>query len=91
MATTPPGSRFPPPGTMLHRCRRTHTGHRREAQLPTRQGLPSCLINRYPFDHQTITTGTFATLTRHGAREVSESWPHKQGKALVQARPLLLL
>ena len=78
-------------GTMLHRCRRPRTGHPREAQSPTKQGLPSCLINRYPFGHQTITTGTFVTLTRHGARGVSGSWPHKQGKALAHARPLLLL
>ena len=78
-------------GTMVHRCRRPRTGHPREAQLPTRQGLPSCLINRYPFGHQTITTGTFATLTRHGARGFSGSWPHKQGKAPAHARPLLLL
>jgi hypothetical protein len=187
---------------MVHRCRRPRTGHPREAQPPTKQGLPSCLINRYSFGYQTTTTGISASAyaprywgrpkaggnaprkgslvrsietgtgrvlpttcgqnsqrpgvrteqpetrradrtvsgpacgqnsqrhdvrtqqsadktrpvpgstvgqspvsaqqkfahaacdisrTCHGAREVSESWPHKQGKALVQARPLLLL
>lgn len=43
---------------MVHRCHRLRTGHPREAQLPTRQGLPSCLINRYPFGHQITPTGT---------------------------------
>ena len=45
-------------GTMVHRCHRPRTGHPREAQPPTRQGLPSCLINRYPFGHQITPTGT---------------------------------
>ena len=43
---------------MVHRCHRSRTGHPREAQPPTRQGLHTCLINRYPFDHQITPTGT---------------------------------
>lgn len=47
--------------TTVHPCRRARTGHSREAQFPTKQGLPSCLINRYPSCHQNTITGTFAS------------------------------
>ena len=48
-------------GTMLHRCHCARTGHSREAQPSTRQGLHTCLINRYSLGDQTTTTGISAS------------------------------
>ena len=45
-------------GTMLHRCRRAHTGHRREALPSPNQCLPTCLISRYSFCCEITTIGT---------------------------------